>query len=131
MKFGALVQLVRIHACHAWGHGSSPVRTASQESKIRKSLRFPTELGLFYLFEVKQNIAFLRSMSGANLGSFFEAIEKAPGTHHTSLKISIFTPLEQGKFLTEKHRSYVDAKLGAFFGERYNLLNIISIFKIR
>ena len=21
MKFGALVQLVRIHACHAWGHG--------------------------------------------------------------------------------------------------------------
>lgn len=34
-----------------------------------------------------------------------------------SLKISIFTPLEQGKFLTEKHRSYVDAKLGAFFGE--------------
>jgi len=25
--------------------------------------------------------------------------------------------LEQGKFLTEKHRSYVDAKLGAFFGE--------------
>ena len=21
LKFGALVQLVRIHACHAWGHG--------------------------------------------------------------------------------------------------------------
>ena len=34
-----------------------------------------------------------------------------------SLKISIFTPLEQGKFLTEKHRSYIGAKSSAFFGE--------------
>lgn len=31
-------------------------------------------------------------------------------------KIPIFTPLEQGKFLSEKHRNEVGAKLGAFLG---------------
>lgn len=30
------------------------------------------------------------------------------------LKISIFTSLEQGKFLSEKHRNEAGAELGAF-----------------
>lgn len=29
----------------------------------------------------------------------------------------IFAMLEQGKFLLEKHRSYIGAESGAFFGE--------------
>ena len=33
-----------------------------------------------------------------------------------SLKISIFTLLEQGKFLTEKHRNEAGAEVGAFLG---------------
>ena len=32
-------------------------------------------------------------------------------------KIPIFVLLEQAKFLLEKHRSYVGARLGAFWGE--------------
>lgn len=31
-------------------------------------------------------------------------------------KIPIFTPLEQGKFLSEKHRTEVGAEVGAFLG---------------
>ena len=31
-------------------------------------------------------------------------------------KISIFTPLEQGKFLSEKYRNEAGAELGAFLG---------------
>jgi hypothetical protein len=31
-------------------------------------------------------------------------------------KIIIFTPLEQGKFLSEKHRDEAGAELGAFLG---------------
>lgn len=31
-------------------------------------------------------------------------------------KTTIFTMLEQGKFLLEKHRSYTGVKSGAFFG---------------
>ena len=31
-------------------------------------------------------------------------------------KIPIFTPLEQGKFLSEKHRNEAGAELGAFSG---------------
>ena len=31
-------------------------------------------------------------------------------------KIPIFTPLEQGKFLSEKHRNEVGAKLGVSLG---------------
>ncbi len=36
--FGALVQLVRIHACHAWGHGSESHthRQIIVSSEIRK-----------------------------------------------------------------------------------------------
>ena len=34
-------------------------------------------------------------------------------------KTTIFTPLEQGKFLSEKHRSYLGAELGAFFQEYF------------
>ena len=57
--------------------GSSPVRTASQESKIRKSSDSQPELGLFCLFEVKQNVAFLRSMSGANSVAFLGLLKNA------------------------------------------------------
>lgn len=31
-------------------------------------------------------------------------------------KIPIFTPLEQGKFLSEKHRNEAGAEVGAFLG---------------
>jgi hypothetical protein len=31
-KTGALVQLVRIHACHAWGHGSESHTHRNRES---------------------------------------------------------------------------------------------------
>jgi len=31
-------------------------------------------------------------------------------------KITIFTPLEQGKFLSEKHRNEAGAEVGAFIG---------------
>lgn len=31
-------------------------------------------------------------------------------------KITIFTPLEQGKFLSEKHRNEAGAEVGAFLG---------------
>ena len=53
MKKGAVVQLVRIQACHAWGRGfeSRPHRLIKTE-KIRKVLRFNT-LGLF-LFPLTQ-----------------------------------------------------------------------------
>ncbi len=34
---GALVQLVRIHACHAWGHGFES-RTHRQGKNIAKSV---------------------------------------------------------------------------------------------
>ncbi len=49
MKFGALVQLVRIHACHAWGHGfeSRTHRFLMKQNK-RKVLKYYT-LGLFFL----------------------------------------------------------------------------------
>jgi len=33
-----------------------------------------------------------------------------------SIKIPIFTPLEQGKLLSEKHRNKTGAELGAFLG---------------
>ena len=39
-------------------------------------------------------------------------------------KTPIFVLLEQAKFLLEKHRSYIGAKLGAFLRIFYNLLNI-------
>lgn len=32
-------------------------------------------------------------------------------------KIPTFTPLEQGKFLSEKHRNEAGAELGAFLGK--------------
>jgi hypothetical protein len=32
-------------------------------------------------------------------------------------KISTFTPLEQGKFLSEKHRNEAGAEVGAFLGD--------------
>ena len=46
---GALVQLVRIHACHAWGHGfeSRTHRFLMKQNK-RKVLKYYT-LGLFFL----------------------------------------------------------------------------------
>ena len=52
-KTGAVVQLVRIQACHAWGRGfeSRPHRLIKTE-KIRKVLKFNT-LGLF-LFPLTQ-----------------------------------------------------------------------------
>ncbi len=37
IRLGALVQLVRIHACHAWGHGF--------ESRTHRSKSFPFKLG--------------------------------------------------------------------------------------
>ena len=41
-RFGALVQLVRIHACHAWGHGF--------ESRThRKQYSFHAKRGTFFL----------------------------------------------------------------------------------
>ena len=37
MIFGALVQLVRIHACHAWGHGfESRTHRFSTKKKIKE-----------------------------------------------------------------------------------------------
>ena len=44
--FGALVQLVRIHACHAWGHGfeSRTHRTFRDRQRIQRNklLKSPT-----------------------------------------------------------------------------------------
>ena len=56
--------------------GSSPVRTASQESKIGKALIL-NGIRAFCLFEVKQDIAFLRSMSGANSVAFLGLLKNA------------------------------------------------------
>ena len=37
---GALVQLVRIHACHAWGHGfESRTHRRSEERRVGKECR--------------------------------------------------------------------------------------------
>ena len=51
---GALVQLVRIHACHAWGHGfeSRPHRKASETSESQRMTK-PTKsmiCGLCFFF---------------------------------------------------------------------------------
>lgn len=46
-------------------------------------------------------------------------------------KIPIFVLLEQAKFLLEKHRSYVGARLG-LWGEKFcNLLNVTSNYELR
>ena len=66
--------------------GSSPVRTASLQSKIRKSSDSQRNQG-FFVSRWKQNIAFLRSLSGANSGSFFRDNKKAPEMYNTSLII--------------------------------------------
>ena len=56
---GALVQLVRIHACHAWGHGfeSRTHRNKHWKSMFYKiSTRFYTQeckVGYFVLFKIQ------------------------------------------------------------------------------
>ena len=55
--FGALVQLVRIHACHAWGHGfESRTHRQQLQGKIRKSS------------DSQQNQGFLRFRAEAEYG---------------------------------------------------------------
>ena len=76
---GALVQLVRIHACHAWGHGF--------ESRTHRKALIHNRIRAFFVSGRKQNIAFLRSLSGANSGSFFRDNKKAPEMYNTSLII--------------------------------------------
>ena len=50
---GALVQLVRIHACHAWGHGfeSRTHRTQKRLSKFRQTLSFYIQLSHYNLLQ--------------------------------------------------------------------------------
>ncbi len=46
---GALVQLVRIHACHAWGHGfESRTHRFLKEIKTRNRLTHSESGGFFY-----------------------------------------------------------------------------------
>ena len=51
---GALVQLVRIHACHAWGHGfESRTHRLRKKTEIRKSKTISSKsvtLGIFFCY---------------------------------------------------------------------------------
>ena len=54
IHLGALVQLVRIHACHAWGHGfESRTHRLRKKTEIRKSKTISSKsvtLGIFFCY---------------------------------------------------------------------------------
>ena len=79
---GALVQLVRIHACHAWGHGfESRTHRFSRKQKLEKALilnRIRAFLFVWGEAEYSVSEKYARCKFRVLLG----ASEKAPETHN-------------------------------------------------
>ena len=74
-QFGALVQLVRIHACHAWGHGF--------ESRTHRKKPFSSLRGFFALQSRKKKV-----MARWQTHFFFQ--KKQPNKHSLQIKICLF-----------------------------------------
>ena len=55
---GALVQLVRIHACHAWGHEFESRTHRKANSRLKQALKFK-DFRVFYFSPLRQKIAVL------------------------------------------------------------------------
>lgn len=63
-----------------------PYAPQAYKTKLGKAL-IHNRIRAFFVSGRKQNIAFLRSLSGANSGSFFRDNKKAPEMYNTSLII--------------------------------------------
>ena len=72
LQIGALVQLVRIHACHAWGHEFESRTHRKANSRLKQALKFK-DFRVFYFSPLRQKIAVLGSPYVAYSWDFLKA----------------------------------------------------------
>ena len=69
-SFGALVQLVRIHACHAWGHGfESRTHRNMIEEKLREASFFMQEIAWAISAAGSEHLPYKQRVGGSNPSS--------------------------------------------------------------
>ena len=76
------------------------------------------ELHRFFRYAIEKMCKEKKSLNHFNIEILKTIIKTYYGVFHLTFqsKIPIFTPLEQGKFLSEKYRNEAGAEPGAFLG---------------